>query len=131
MKALEAGLRKRIYALLSLFVLIVVVLMAGLYRHQVLRRGQYLAWAEKQQLQPIGLIPLRGKILDRRGDPLAVSLEGGSLFSHPASVENPTRTARLLAPHLEMDVRTLQAKLEGEDLFVLPPGGQVWKEEQK
>ena len=67
MKALEVGLRKRIYALLSLFVLIVVVLMAGLYRHQVLERVQYLAWAEKQQLQPIRLIPLRGKILDRRG----------------------------------------------------------------
>ena len=26
---------------------------------------------------------------------------------------------------------TLQAKLEGEDLFVLPPGGQIWKEETK
>ena len=118
MKALEVGLKKRIYALLSLFVLIVVVLMAGLYRHQVLGRVQYLAWAEKQQLQPIRLIPLRGKILDRRGAPMAVSLEGGSLFSHPASVEDPTQTARLLAPHLEMNARTLQAKLERSVSFV-------------
>ena len=25
---------------------------------------------------------------------------------------------------------TLQAKLAGEDLFVLPPGGEVWKVEK-
>jgi len=24
--------------------------------------------------------------------------------------------------------KTLQAKLEGEDLFVLPEGGKIWKE---
>ena len=26
---------------------------------------------------------------------------------------------------------TLAAKLEGEDLFVLPPGGQIWKVERE
>ena len=86
MKAIDVRLRKRIYALLSLFVLVVLALMAGLYRHQVTQRERYLTWADRQQLQPIRLIPLRGKILDCRGAPMAVSLEGGSLFSHPASV---------------------------------------------
>jgi len=118
MKALDVRLRKRIYVLLSLFVLVVLALMAGLYRHQVTQRERYLAWADRQQLQPIRLIPLRGKILDRRGAPMAVSLEGGSLFSHPASVEDPVGTARLLAPHLEMDVRSLRAKLNQSVSFV-------------
>ena len=118
MKALEARLRKRIYALLSIFVLVILVLMAGLYQHQIVKRDLYLSWAEKQQLQPVRLIPLRGKILDRRGAPLAVSLEGGSLFSHPASVEDPIRTARLLAPELEMDVRSLRSKLTQALSFV-------------
>ena len=118
MKAIDEGLRKRIYALLSLFVLVVLALMAGLYRHQVTRQERYLTWADRQQLQPIRLIPLRGKILDRRGAPMAVSLEGGSLFSHPASVEDPALTARLLAPHLEMDARSLRAKLKRSLSFV-------------
>ncbi len=118
MKAIDVRLRKRIYALLSLFVLVVLALMAGLYRHQVTQRERYLTWADRQQLQPIRLIPLRGKILDCRGAPMAVSLEGGSLFSHPASVEDPVLTARLLAPHLEMDERSLRARLRQSLSFV-------------
>jgi cell division protein FtsI (penicillin-binding protein 3) len=118
MKALDVSLRHRIYALLSLFVLVVLVLMGGLYEHQVERRDGYLAWAERQQLQPIRLIPLRGKILDRRGAPMAVSLEGGSVFSHPASVEDPEKTARLLAPLLEMDARSLRDRLSRRLPFV-------------
>ena len=118
MKTLEAPLRKRIYALLSLFVLVILALMAGLYQHQVTERDRYLAWGKKQQLHPIRLIPLRGKILDRRGAPMAVSLEGFSLFSHPASVEDPIRTARLLAPHLEMDAQSLHARLTQPVSFV-------------
>ncbi len=118
MKAIDVRLRKRIYALLSLFVLVVLALMAGLYRHQVTQRERYLTWADRQQLQPIRLIPLRGKILDCRGAPMAVSLEGGSLFSHPASVEDPVLTARLLAPHLEMDARSLRERLKRSLSFV-------------
>ncbi len=118
MKTLEPALRKRIYALLSLFFLAVPVLMAGLYEHQVVRRGRYLAWADRQQLQPVRLIPLRGKVLDRRGAPMAVSLEGGSLFAHPASVRDPVRTARLLAPWLGMDVSSLRSRLTQPLSFV-------------
>jgi cell division protein FtsI (penicillin-binding protein 3) len=118
MKAIDEGLRKRIYALLGLFVLVVLALMAGLYQHQVTRQERYLTWADRQQLQPIRLIPLRGKILDCRGAPMAVSLEGGSLFSHPASVEDPALTARQLAPYLEMDARDLRAKLKRSLSFV-------------
>jgi cell division protein FtsI (penicillin-binding protein 3) len=118
MKAIDASLRKRIYALLSLFVLVVLGLMAGLYRHQVVERERYLAWADRQQLHPIRLIPLRGKILDRRGAPMAVSLEGGSLFTHPASVEDPVLTARRLAPLLDADERTLRRKLKQPLSFV-------------
>ncbi len=92
--------------------------MAGLYRHQVTQRERYLTWADRQQLLPIRLIPLRGKILDCRGAPMAVSLEGGSLFSHPASVEDPVLTARLLAPHLEMDARSLRERLKRSLSFV-------------
>lgn len=118
MKALETTLRKRIYALLSVFGLVVLVLMSNLYRHQVTHRERYMAWADRQQLQPIHLIPLRGKILDRRGAPMAVSLEGGSVFSHPASLEDPARAARLLAPILETDVESLLSKLNQSLSFV-------------
>ncbi len=118
MKALDVRLRKRVYTLLSLFVLMVLSLMGGLYKHQISKRNLYLAWADKQHLQPIRLLPLRGKILDRRGAPMAVSLEGGSLFAHPASVEDPVETARRLAPYLDMDARSLRARLSQPLSFV-------------
>jgi cell division protein FtsI (penicillin-binding protein 3) len=118
MKSPEELPRRKIYSLLSFFVLVVLTLMAGLYEHQVARRDRYLAWADRQQLQPIKLIPLRGKILDRRGAPMALSVEGGSVFCHPASVEDPAQAARLLAPHLGADPASLQSKLSQSLPFV-------------
>ncbi len=118
MKSHEAGLRLKVYLLLGLFILAVAALMAGLYRHQVTNRDRYLAWAERQQFRPVRLIPLRGKILDRRGRPLAVSIEAGSVFSRPAAVKDADAAARRLAPLLGMDPERVRARLTSGVSFV-------------
>ncbi len=117
MKKHEANLKKKIYFLLGLFSLSILLLMAWGVRHQVINRDTYLSWARKHEIKPIRLVPLRGKILDREGRPLAVSLKAGSLYAHPAGVEDPRETARMLAEHMELDPLQLEEKLTKETSF--------------
>ncbi len=42
----------------------------------------------------------RGAILDRSGEVLAMSIQGGACFADPKHVTNVDETARLLAPYL-------------------------------
>jgi cell division protein FtsI/penicillin-binding protein 2 len=84
MKREDRSLRVKIYMMLGVYVLFVLLLAVRAFQHQVINREEYLKWARDQQLQPVKLVPLRGKIVDRRGNLLAVSLKAGSLFAHPA-----------------------------------------------
>jgi len=116
-KKYDARLKRRIYGLLGLFSLFSLLLMAGAFQHQVTRRSQYNDWADKQSFQPVRLIPLRGKILDRRGTPMAISLKAGSVFVHPASVEDPDAARRLAAP-LGIGLGRLEERMKHSAPFV-------------
>ena len=118
MKAHDVNLKKKIYALLGLFTVLILGLMAGGVRHQVINRADYLSWAQVHEHKPIRLIPLRGRILDRRGSPLALSIEAGSIFAHPSLVQEPEKAAHLLARTLEMDVPDLRKALTSNVSFI-------------
>jgi len=117
-KQYDKTLKRRIYGLLGLFVLSSVVLMAGAFEHQVLRRAHHMDWADRQHYQPVRLVPLRGKILDRKGNPMAVSLKAGSVFVHPGSVKDPDAAARRLSPLLGEPVEQLAARLRKDLPFL-------------
>ncbi len=117
MKKYDAKLKRRIYGLLGLFSLFSLFLMAGAFNHQVLQREQYTDWADRQHFKPVRLIPLRGKILDRRGTPMAVSLKAGSVFAHPGSVKDPDATARRLSPPLGVKPEQLTERLKKNRSF--------------
>jgi cell division protein FtsI (penicillin-binding protein 3) len=118
MKREDRSLRVKIYMMLGVYVLFVLLLAVRAFQHQVINREEYLKWARDQQLQPVKLVPLRGKIVDRRGNLLAVSLKAGSLFAHPAQVQNPERTAQILAQNLGLDAGQLLEKLKQPVSFV-------------
>ena len=64
---------------------------------------------------------------DEIGTPLCVTIDFQSLEDNQVTIRerDSMRQIRVPIPTLQ---NTLQAKLTGEDLFVLPEGGQVWKE---
>jgi len=64
---------------------------------------------------------------DEIGTPLCVTIDFQSLEDKQATIRerDSMRQIRVPIPTLR---DTLQAKLSGEDLFVLPEGGKVWKE---
>lgn len=71
---------------------------------------------EVQKLSPI--LPVRGKILDRRGTELAISTRVHSVAAHPKKLKNPARLSRELAPVLGIPPKELNAQLSSGEPFV-------------
>lgn len=67
---------------------------------------------------------------DEIGTPFCVTIDFQSLEDSQVTIRERDSMNQIRVPISELK-GTLTAKLGGEDLFVLPPGGQIWKEEKK
>jgi len=67
---------------------------------------------------------------DEIGTPLCVTADFQSLEDNQVTVRARDTMNQIRIPITELR-STLEAKLGGEDLFVLPPGGQIWKVERE
>jgi glycyl-tRNA synthetase len=64
---------------------------------------------------------------DEIGTPFCVTVDFQSLEDEQVTIRERDTLNQIRLPIAELK-KTLQAKLEGEDLFVLPPGGKIWKQ---
>ena len=67
---------------------------------------------------------------DEIGTPFCVTIDFQSLEDEQVTIRERDTMNQIRVPIKELK-GTLQAKLGGEDLFVLPPGGQIWKVEKE
>ena len=67
---------------------------------------------------------------DEIGTPYCVTIDFQSLEDNQVTIRERDSMNQIRVPIATLK-ETLAAKLAGEDLFVLPPGGQIWKEESK
>ena len=67
---------------------------------------------------------------DEIGTPFCVTIDFQSLEDKQVTIRERDTLNQIRVPIAELK-KTLQAKLEGEDLFVLPPGGSIWKQGEK
>jgi glycyl-tRNA synthetase len=67
---------------------------------------------------------------DELGTPFCVTIDFQSLEDNMVTIRERDTMNQIRLPIAALR-DTLQAKLAGEDLFVLPEGGQIWKEEEK
>jgi len=63
---------------------------------------------------------------DETGTPFCVTIDFQSLEDNQATIRERDTLKQIRVPIAELR-NTLQAKLAGEDLFVLPEGGKIWK----
>ncbi len=110
--------RRRILVLAAVCVVAAGGLVVQLLRLQVLDRERYVAWGEDQRLITIPLQGMRGDILDRNGEELAISLSSPMIYADPLLVLDPVAEASALAPVLGRDARELQALLASAGRFV-------------
>lgn len=105
--------------LLSLLLLFwFCVILGRLFQLQVVDHAELKEKAEQQQEGFFEVTPKRGDILDRKLEPLAVSVAVESIFSDPSKVKDARLAAGLLAPILGMDGVQLEKKLSSLTRFV-------------
>lgn len=75
---------------------------------QVREGPQLRELAEKNYLREMELAPRRGRILDRKGDELATTVDFDSVFCNPRQLASVPDAARQLAGALELDPRDVQ-----------------------
>lgn len=107
---------RRLKLLRAGFLIFGAVMVAQLFRIQVISHGFYAALAEGQRDIFQKLFPDRGRIYarDRKGGGeflLAANQTLTTVFAEPFRIKDPKRAARLLAPLLEIDELELVAKL--------------------
>lgn len=97
------------------FTLIGVVLSVRLADLQLFRSDAYVEYGQQQRIRTIKLTADRGRILDRHGVELAISVPQMTVWADPSQVKDPAAAASALAPVLEMDVGRLFQLLSEPD----------------
>jgi cell division protein FtsI/penicillin-binding protein 2 len=107
-----ASQSRKLYALAVLLLSALGVLAGKLVDLQVVRHDELRALAETNTVRTIAILPIRGQILDIRGNPLATSLPAKIVCANPSLLSNRLDSvARALAPLLEMDANALAQRL--------------------
>lgn len=78
---------------------------------QALEAQEYVESANNQHTKSYNLFAKRGKIYDRNGQELAVSLPQATIFANPYFVKDPLNYAIKLSEILNLDVEVLKEKL--------------------
>ncbi len=94
------------------------VVLGRLVHLQVLQAAELSVKADRQHQRSVTVEGNRGAIYDRRGKVLAMNMEVPSVFGVPASLENPSGTARDLARVLRVRADEIEKKLRQERNFV-------------
>ena len=93
---------------------------------QLVRHGDYLARALRQQQRTIEITPPRGIIYDRNMHPLAMSVPVKSAFAVPAEIADESLAAHLLSGVVNVPEDVLEARFQSSRSFAwvsrkLPP----------
>ena len=112
------GVRGRLGLSALFFLLLFLAVGLRAFQLQVLQGERLRRLGERQHLQEWIVQPKRGTILDRAGEPLALSVEAQSVYVRPSRLEEPDALARSLARILSLDVRHLEERLKTAKPFV-------------
>jgi cell division protein FtsI (penicillin-binding protein 3) len=110
--------RRRLVVLLTVLALAFGVVLVRLVMIQGIDPDRYVAVGESQRLRDVVLPAGRGAVFDRNGRELAMTIPQKTVWANPHLVTDPLRTARRLAPILDVDEATLVDRLSRDAAFV-------------
>ena len=93
---------------LGIFLLLVLTLVARAFQLQVLDRSFYQKQGDVRQIRTLPLAAHRGMLLDRNGEPLAVSSPIDSIWADPRELSKYEDKIDLLGYAIEMDPARLR-----------------------
>jgi cell division protein FtsI (penicillin-binding protein 3) len=107
----------RALALLGVLLLALTTVAGRLAVLQVRDHRALAAQGLRQRVHPTDLPAERGKILDRTGAPLAISLEARDVYADPRYVTDPVREAATIARVLDLRPRAVEEDLREDSTF--------------
>ncbi len=106
-------------ALIGLFLVVALLgLAVRLFQVQVVQAADLADQGLDQRLVTRDLAPQRGKIYDRNGELLAMTVEAQSIWANPTQVEEPLWVAQQVGGLLGVDSQELLTRLESDREFV-------------
>src|SRR5215510_11554013 len=103
----------------KVFFLVLFIVAAGrAFPLQVLQGERLKRLGERQHLKEWIVLPKRGTVMDRAGEPLALSLEAQSVYARPRRIHDPASVSKSLAKILNLDVAEVKQKLASDKPFV-------------
>ena len=98
--------------------LALLAISARLVELHVIEAPAFAKLAEEQRTRDLELLPRRGTIFDREGEPLAISVEARSIYASPKFVKDPVATAKSLSTILGGNAAEYEEKLRRDAGFV-------------
>ncbi len=103
----------------KVFLTLLFAVVAGrAFQLQVLQGEKLKRLGERQHLKEWIVLPKRGAVMDRTGEPLALSLEAQSVYARPHRIHDPETVSRSLAKILNLDVVEVNQKMTSDKPFV-------------
>jgi len=98
--------------------LALLAISARLVELHVIEAPAFAKLAEEQRTRDLELLPRRGTIFDREGEPLAISVEARSIYASPRFVKDPAATAKSLSTILGGNAADYEERLRRDAGFV-------------
>jgi cell division protein FtsI (penicillin-binding protein 3) len=108
---------RRIGLLFAGFLLCFLLIGARAFWLQGVQGAKLASEASSQQTEAVTVPGLRGAVLDRYGNPLAVSEDAKTIYATPYQVRHPQREAARLAPILKLEAADVLKSLTEEGGF--------------
>ena len=100
------------------FLLLFIAIGGRAFQLQVLQGEKLMRLGQRQQLKEWIVLPKRGALIDRVGEPLALSLESQSVYIRPHRVHEADKVIRHLAEILNLAAAEVRRKVTSDKPFV-------------
>ena len=110
--------RTRLVCAWLLFAVIFIVVAGRAFQLQILQGDDLRRMGERQHLKEWIVLPKRGTLFDRAGEPLALSLEAQSLYARPRRIQDSVAASQSVAKILKLSGAEVRQKLDSDKPFV-------------
>ncbi len=108
----------RPFVLLVVMALCAAALISRLAFWQVMQHGSLAAQAAAEHATMAYKPPMRGRIYDDKGNPLAADITMNIVYGVPRDIKDPAKTAAAVAPVLGLAKKNVQQAITGDGLYV-------------
>ena len=110
--------QNRLGAAKILFLVLFLLIGGRAIQLQMLQGDKLMRLGQRQHLKEWIVLPKRGALFDRAGEPLALSMEAQSVYVRPHRINDPGKLSQSLARILNMRASEVKEKITTEKPFV-------------